>query len=393
MIKELLLNIYSEKEVNRLIENGDAILLKAKRPVLVGKGALLKVNANIGVSDLQAYNLEIDKLMTICKLDYRPDTMMDHSIVPLKKPLWKTMVEEFDGAVGTLPHYLPYDSEKGLIESDFFDNLSDMANQGVSFVTLHPTADINIYKRAIEKKRIVPTTSRGGFILMNDQVIHNREQNIVAANFERIMEMLKTHGMAVSIGSVFRPATIHEALDEFHIEETRLQKKYIEIAKKHGVPVQMEGVGHLPINKIQEYADMIRDYGAPLMPLGPMVSDEIIGYDHITNAIGATMMACTGVVGIINSVTREEHTGKVPSFDSIIEGIKSARVVAHSYNVSVFSEYKDVTEQVGIERGRSDSCVISGGIFSYQPDEGEQRNCSRCVRECPLHKIKIRDLK
>ena len=392
MIKEIAYGIYSENEINSLVADGKAFILKAKRPVLVGaRVSLLKVNTNIGVSDVNSYNDEIRKLKEICSLDYRPDTIMDHTIVPLEKPLWKTMVEEFDGAVGTLPHYLPYDEQSGISEDDFFDNLSDMANNGVSFVTLHPTADFNLYRLAHEKKRLVPTTSRGGYVLLKDQAINHRKENIIAHNFIKIMELLKAHGMAVSIGSVFRPATIHEALDEIHREETVLQKKYIDIAKKMGVKVQMEGIGHISIDKMNEYANLIRGYGAPLMPLGPMVSDEIIGFDHITNAIGAIMMANTGVVGIINCVTREEHTGRVPSFDSIIEGLKTSRVVAHAYNVEMFPQYKEATEQIGLQRSKLNSCVMSGGIFSYSPAEEEKRNCSRCRRECPLKPINMEE--
>ena len=393
MIKEITYGIYSENEIDSLVNDGKAFVLKAERPVLVGAGvSLLKVNTNIGVSDANSYDNEIQKLKKLCSLEYRPDTMMDHTIVPLGKPLWKTMVEEFDGAVGTLPHYLPYDENNGISEEFFFDNLSDMANNGVSFVTLHPTADINLYRLAQKKKRLVPTTSRGGYVLLKDQVINHRKENIVAHNFVKIMEILKAHDMAVSIGSVFRPATIHEALDDIHREETILQKKFIDIAKQIGVKVQLEGIGHISIDKMNTYADLIRDYGVPLMPLGPMVSDEIIGFDHITNAIGASMMANTGVVGIINCVTREEHTGHVPSFDSIIEGLKTSRVVAHAYNVGLFPQYKNATEKMGLERSKINSCVMSGGIFSYKSEEQEKRNCSRCCRECPLKPINMEEI-
>lgn len=388
MIKELLYGIYSKQEIESIVSKGKAFLLKARRPVLVGTNCLLKVNTNIGVSDANNYSYEIEKLKAISELEFRPDTMMDHTIVPLKKPLWKNMVETFDGAVGTLPHYLPYNENIGIPEEDFFDNLNDMAHGGVSFVTLHPTADIELYKKAIASKRIVPTTSRGGYVLLKDQVINNRSNNIVANNFEKIMKILKDNGMAVSIGTVFRPATIHEALDLIHREEIVLQKKYIDLAKQYGVPVQMEGIGHMPINLMGEYASLIRSYESPLMPLGPMPSDEIIGFDHVTNAIGASMMASTGVLGIINSVTREEHTGKVPSFDSIVEGLKTARVVTHCYNISKYPAYKNATEVIGVQRSKHNTCVMSGGIFDYISDESERNSCTRCKRECPLKTIK-----
>lgn len=387
MTKEEFYGIYSKKEIDSMVANQDAILLKARTPVLVGRHCLLKINTNIGVSNEEDYQTELKKLTEISQLPFRPDSLMDHTIVPLQKPLWRSMVEIFDGAVGTLPHYLPFDEKKGISEDDFFDNLIDMAKGGVSFVTLHPTAGLELYDSAISSGRIVPMTSRGGFVLLKDQFINNRKENIVAKNYQKILSILKEYHMAISIGSVFRPGTIHEALDLIHIEETKRQGFYIDIARKMGVPAQMEGIGHIPLNLMGKYASIIEGYNAPLMPLGPMASDELIGFDHITNAVGASMMASTGVVGMINSVTREEHTGKVPSYDSVIEGLKTAAAVAHCHNISRFPSYKERTETTGLERSHHRSCVMRGGIFDYIPEENETTSCSRCKRECPLKSI------
>lgn len=388
--KEEYYGIFEKEAIEQEIKNGTRICFKGKRPVLIGTDCLLKVNMNIGVSDESKYDLEIKKLMEISSLTFRPDSMMDHTIVPLNKPLWKSMVEIFDGAIGTLPHYLPFDEDKGLNENDFFDNLLEMAKGGVSFMTLHPTADINMYNEAVISSRIVPTTSRGGYILLKDQAINKRKENIIAANFDKIMDIFHEYGLAVSIGTVFRPATIHEALDKIHFEETLLQKKYIDIAREHKVPVIMEGIGHISLDKIQVYSDLIREYNTPLMPLGPMLSDEIIGFDHINNSLGGMAIAQTGVVGMINSVTREEHTGKVPSFDSILEGLKAARVTAHCYNISKFPKYKEATEVIGITRAQHATCVQKGGIFQFNElDDAESSSCTRCMRECPLKKILV----
>lgn len=98
-IKEIYYGIFSEQQVEHLTEEGKVLYFKAKRPVLIGTTAMLKVNMNIGVSEINSYEIEIKKLTEISKLSYRPDSMMDHTIVPIKKPLWKSMIEQFDGAV------------------------------------------------------------------------------------------------------------------------------------------------------------------------------------------------------------------------------------------------------------------------------------------------------
>ena len=105
-IKEVYYDIFTEDEIQKSIKENSCVIFKAKRPVLIGTNCLLKVNLNIGVSDENNYENEIKKLNYISQLTYRPDSMMDHTIVQLKKPLWQSMIETFDGAIGTLPHLL-----------------------------------------------------------------------------------------------------------------------------------------------------------------------------------------------------------------------------------------------------------------------------------------------
>ena len=388
--KEELYNIYSSGEIEQQLANNQLFCLKAKRPVLVGKHALLKVNLSVGVSDASLRDIEMEKIEHIANLPYRPDLMMDLSIVRMKNPLWRDMLHLFDGAVGVIPYYSLFDENRGLDEIELMDTILQMAKGGVSFMTLHPTADLALYQNATNSKRLIPMTSRGGYVLLKDQMLNSRKVNLITQNFEQIMGIFKKYGVAVSIGTVFRPGTIWESLDEIQLQEIRLQNYYIQLARKHGVAVMMEGVGHVSLDNIDKYADLIRPLDAPLMPLGPIPSDEIIGFDHLANAIGAITLAQTGVVGIINCVTREEHTGRVPSLESIVEGLKSAKTVAHCYNISKFPPYKQQTEVVGINRGKNKSCAQRGGIFAFDNVEDNiDSGCTRCKNECPLNKIII----
>jgi phosphomethylpyrimidine synthase len=144
----------------------------------------------------------------------------------------------------------------------------------------------------------------------------------------------------------------------------------------------MEGVGHLPLSRIQEYCSYIESIKTPLMTLGPIPTDATIGFDHVSSAIGATVIAMYGNLGIINSMTREEHTGKIPSEDSIIEGLKSARVAAHSINLMRFERYRDIDDAIADNREMSRTCVVNGGIFNATIPIKE--GCDRCRYMCPL---------
>ena len=103
----------------------------------------------------------------------------------------------------------------------------------------------------------------------------------------------------------------------------------------------MEGVGHISLRDLKKYVSIIRkDFYIPFMPLGPISTDRAIGWDHISAAIGASYMAMLDGADIINAVTREEHTGGIPSINSIYEAIKTAQVVVNSIDdVRFFEKY------------------------------------------------------
>ena len=120
------------------------------------------------------------------------------------------------------------------------------------------------------------------------------------------------------------------------------------------------------------------------MPLGPLPTDAAIGFDHIANAIGATFMASIGNVGLINSLTRREHLGGIPSSDEIIEGVKAAKVAAHCVNIMRHPVMARIDEAVSDARAGRQTCVCSGGLFDECDDSDVKTGCARCSFECPL---------
>lgn len=146
----------------------------------------------------------------------------------------------------------------------------------------------------------------------------------------------------------------------------------------------MEGIGHMTLDKIAEYAEMVKTYGVPFMPLGPITTDAAVGEDHISNAIGAAYIAFLGAAHVLNSITREEHTGKVPTQESIIEGLRAARIAEHSVNIAKFPQVLEPDRQVSDKRAGNYTCVVEGGLFSSSAERRFSMGCSRCGSECPL---------
>lgn len=382
-IQEIKMGLIKKECVMRYLNNTSdmSFISHPKNPLLLGSHALLKVNTNIGVSHEDDLDTELDKLYFLAGLNYAPDSLMDHTIIPLKKPLWKYMLEIFEKPIGTLPLYTAF--HNGNIDKmNLLEIIEEMAESGISFMTLHPTASLKTLEIA-NSCRSIATTSRGGVLALKDAQTNNRDVNVIVDNFDEIIKIFKKHDMTMSIGTTFRPARIDEALDQAQLMEIEDQGKYIKYARSRGINVIMEGVGHLSIKDIPKYCELIKDFHTPLMPLGPMPSDVTIGFDHVTSAIGATLISMCGNVGTINSITREEHTGGVPTKESIIEGLKSARVAAHCINLTRFEGMGNIDSAVSSKRAESKTCVISGGLFG-ETEENRSAGCSRCSFECPL---------
>jgi phosphomethylpyrimidine synthase len=78
--------------------------------------------------------------------------------------------------------------------------------------------------------------------------IKKRDLNVFSENFDEILNLCKKYDVSLNIGTAFRPASIIDALDEVHTKELLEQKKYIDLAKKKGVRVAFEAVGHATLN-------------------------------------------------------------------------------------------------------------------------------------------------
>ena len=202
--------------------------------------------------------------------------------------------------------------------------------------------------------------------------------------FPEILDILRKYRVVLSVGSTFRPANIFDALDAVHKEEFERQGIFIEMAKKAGVSVIFEGVGHMTLDKIVEYAKMIRLYKIPFMPLGPIPTETSVGMDHISSVIGSTSMAQLGAAHIFNTITREEHTGGIPSIESIDEALRSVRIAGHIIDLSRFPKMSSTDKLISDQRAESVCCVateisLGGGLNAT--------GCLRCGYECPLRII------
>lgn len=344
----------------------------------IGGSSPIRVNCNIGCNSVEEYQTEMEKLCFLKECGELPDMMMDLSLVNVEKPLYLAIRDELNLSFGTVLSYHGFSNKKGLSWEKSKAELIKLCEEGVSFVTVHFTADLDLLQKA-KLLRKIPMTSRGGGIVLYDSVYNHRIQNIFREHINEIVEIVMKYEVAISIGTTFRPATILDACDEVHIEETNRQLAICQYLTKRGVKVMVENIGHITLDKLSQHADLLKSFHAPIMPLGPIPTDYAIGQDHISNAIGSSVAACLGVAHIINSVTRHEHSQSHISAEITMEAIKTARIAAHIADVS-----RQIPEAVIKDK------LITNKRASLHKCFADGSDCNRCSTVCPL-KILIDD--
>ena len=255
------------------------------------------------------------------------------------------------------------------------DYLLELCENGISFVTIHFTANEHLLEIA-KRDRKIACTSRGGGLCLYDIHINKREQNIFYEHIDEIAEIAKECDIAISLGATFRPANIFDACDAVHLQETKEQLHICNYLQSKGVKVMVENIGHISLSKLEEHAHLLKQFEAPIMPLGPIPTDSAINEDHISAAIGAAFASYWGAADVINCITRYEHSNDELDVNVILEAIRTMKVVAHSIDVAKGrDEAMAVDREVSDERSCEKSCLI-----------GNER-CNRCRNYCPLKTI------
>jgi phosphomethylpyrimidine synthase len=156
----------------------------------------------------------------------------------------------------------------------------------------------------------------------------------------------------LSLGTVLRPGSICDSLDEIFLEELRAQREFIRRAWQRGVQVMVEGAGHLRIDEVEKYVTLSKKIilGAPLRSLGPTLCDCGAGCDHITGSIGGAIAAMHGC-DFLTCTTRAEHIG-LPRFEDTREAVIAFRLAAHIADIVKLGDLtRDRVESQARRRG------------------------------------------
>ena len=302
-------------------------------PMCIGVASACKINANIGNSAVTSdVDGELAKLANCLK--YGADTVMDLSTGGDIPHIREAILRHSTVPVGTVPIYEVVQRAKtadSWTMNDFLDVVEAQAKQGVDYMTIH--AGVLAEFVPLTMKRVTGIVSRGGALLAA-WMQHSGKQNPLYTHFDELCEIFKKYDVTFSLGDGLRPGSLADANDAAQFAELKVLGELTKKAWAHDVQVMIEGPGHVPMDLIKENVDLEREWchEAPFYVLGPLVTDIAPGYDHITSAIGASLMSWYGAA-MLCYVTPKEHLG-LPDAEDVKQGIIAYKIAAHAGDVA-----------------------------------------------------------
>lgn len=337
--------------IRRGIEKGRIIIPKSSRreldpPIGIGKGLLVKINANVGSSKTVCnISEELEKAKIAVK--YGADTVMDLSTGITEsnvQTIRKQILSELKVPIGTVPIYqsaLRAIDTKGAIihmdEDDMFNVIEEQAKEGVDFFTIHVGVTKEIVNYLIDHPRTMGVVSRGGTFLAS-WILENEMENPFNSRYDYLLEMAQEYDFTLSLGDGFRPGCIFDSTDYAQIQELIEISKLVKRAWAKNVQVMVEGPGHIPAHQIEQNIKIQKSLcnEAPFYVLGPLVTDIAPGYDEIVSAIGGTIAGLAGA-DYLCYVTPSEHLG-LPTKDEVKRGVIASKIAAHAVNIAKYGK-------------------------------------------------------
>ncbi|NOZ59683.1 MAG: phosphomethylpyrimidine synthase ThiC, partial [Euryarchaeota archaeon] len=346
-----------EKVLLRRVAKGRVVIPRNSagrelKPVGIGEGLRVKVNANIGTSpEHVSIEEELEKARVAVR--YGADTLMDLStggdLRRIRREILKIPVP-----LGTVPIYEAgvLAAKRGSIvdmsEDELFSVIEAQAREGVDFMTVHAGITLEALEALEKSPRVTGIVSRGGSFLAA-WMRHNERENPLYENFDYLLEIAREHDVTLSLGDALRPGSISDASDEAQLRELMILGRLVRRCREAGVQCMVEGPGHVPLNQIEANVLLEKRLcdGAPFYVLGPLVTDIAAGYDHIAAAIGGAIAAYAGA-DFLCYVTPAEHLA-LPSVEDVRVGVVASKIAAHAADLAK-GRGKEIDEEMSRAR-------------------------------------------
>lgn len=372
---------------------------KSGNETILGDG-ILKLNLSFGVSPKKSeQKIELKKVKAA--EEYGVDTITDNSIGSKDSlKLFRKVARTTILPLGSIGPYLACNivsrnnskSNEYLnifknITADSFYKSFDLAVKYSSFVEIHPTITMNVFKDLEKSSRLIPITSRSASIIAQTMVNKGIE-NPYFKDYNYFLESAKQNDVAIVIGNSLRPGCIADSFDKFHNYEIKLQKKFIELAWEKGVPVMVEVLGHTNPQHLRFAKKIRKTLNTPIGALGPLPTDITIGMDHVSAAIGMVLFGQH--IDWVSIITPAEHI-RLPTYDDVVQGITVSKIAKHILSLSngkdelldkKFSELRASCDWKGM------ASTSINPLAARELCEHENGACTMCGHYCPIQLIK-----
>lgn len=302
------------------------------KPKGIGRSLSVKINANIGASDVRS-SLDNEIVKMKMAIELGADAMMDLSTGGDLYEIRQRLLDNCPVPFGTVPIYeaIVGRSVEDIDIDTILAIVEKQARQGVDFFTIH--AGLLKEHLPLAASRVCGIVSRGG-ALTAKWMQHHDKQNPMYEIFDDLCDIMKEYDVCFSLGDALRPGCIADATDDAQIAELRTLGELTRRAQEKGCQIMVEGPGHVPFDQIKKNMDLQNEIcnGAPFYVLGPLVTDIAPGYDHITSAIGGTAAAFYGAA-FLCYVTPREHLG-LPNAEDVRQGVIASKIAAHAADVA-----------------------------------------------------------
>jgi len=314
------------------------------KAVGIGKGLSTKINASIGTSsDIVDYAAEIRKAKAAQEAG--ADTLMELSVGGDLNRVRREVIAAVDLPVGNVPLYQAfceaarkYGDPNKLDEEMLFDIIEQQCADGMAFMAVH--CGINLYTIERLRKqgyRYGGLVSKGGVSMVAWMMANGRE-NPLYEKFDRVVDILKKYDTVLSLGNGLRAGAIHDSHDRAMVQELLINCELSELGREMGCQMLVEGPGHMPLDEVETNIKLQKRMSgdAPYYMLGPITTDIVPGYDHISAAIGSAQSSRYGA-DLICYITPAEHLA-LPNEQDVIDGVKAAKVAAYIGDMNKYPE-------------------------------------------------------
>lgn len=329
----------SEDFILKSVAEGTIVIPKninhSIEPSAIGAGLRTKVNATIGTST-DIVNFDEEELKAQIAIDAGADCLMELSIGGDLDEIRRRILKMSPLPVGSVPIYqaaIETIREEGsaiyMDEDTMFKTIEKQAKDGIDFMAIHSSINIETLTRLKTQGRVAGLVSRGGAFI-SSWIVENELENPLYKNFDYVLEIAKEYDVVLSLANGMRAGAIADSTDRAQVQELIVLGELIDRSRDFGVQCMIEGPGHIPINEIPANVMIQKKLcsQAPFYMLGPIVCDVAPGYDHIVSAIGAAESAKAGA-DFICYVTPAEHLA-LPSPEDVKEGVIATRIGAYA---------------------------------------------------------------